>query len=1181
MKRNVATNIALAALALLGPALFAAPGCESEEAGKCGAGTVEAADGSCTPETATCGQGTHLEGATCVKDDEADTTESDVEQVDVPIVTDPDAVGFQPDAECVPNCDGRACGSDGCGGSCGTCSAGACNTAGACVAAGWTCDADRFGDHQVCDCECGAADPDCASPGLLVLGCESGEICSATGVCATCAPRCDGVSCGDDGCGGSCGRCLDPANPYCTDGACVAACVPDCDGHDCGPDGCGGECGVCGVGTYCVLDKCLALDPALSCDGRCGDTAPGGCSCKDGCGGGRCCGDFASACDCIPRCDGKTCGPDGCGGSCGTCAVGADCVDGNCVDDPCDPNPCLHGTCGAGGACACDLGYAGDTCGECATGYVDFPACTYDACQNVDCRVGSCNQTTGRCDCPPGVGGAFCDACLDPTRAYPGCTEPLDPCSANRCNDHGVCGPTGACVCRAGFTGPACDTCASSGHTYPSCSGPADPCAGVDCGAHGVCAPAFGVCSCDTGFTGDACELCARPGDAFPACHPCLDDGECGAGGGECTAGTCGPDNVCRVLPVADGTPCFEGTCVGGACGFCGSDGDCDDHDGCTVDHCERETGSCFYDRCDTALVGWNFHVDVPATATAASPYTFGIDGWDGEVSFSRTGNGSLIQGSYPPIDDGSFDTALGDGTTVAWRGAVPFLDVLPGSETELVTGSVTFAFSAPASARGPRWHVVLAVGGTGGAAGEGPTTITCDQPLQPYGAVDVFGNGHYVRFQAPSTLVGSGDGVDNISFFLLPSAATRLSCTITTAGSVPDPHGYAVGMVDLAASVCQGAGDDATCVGPRCGDGIQDAAEGCDDGGTLAGDGCSAACQVEGGGTCETPVVTSTCEGAPCGAFGGSCCAGGTCDLAALSCNAANHCQCPPDKGVLCGNVCCDAGDLCQAGSCVTPAPTCLTFATTARGTCTSGSCPASCKAQLQANPASLSGVYMIQPTPAQPPFPARCDMALDGGGWTLVGYEAAGAPGTGSFALQTGALASLWLESGTAQSLADGSATGFIGPRLSFSRGDYTHLRLNWCDPGVGSNFYQSFKTSEEIFADAQRAANGTIVLSEFQSNDALLNQQVATPDSARFCRARTSTIRPGDTSWGVKGANEANFDCGCNSGGWAGVGSYYGGAENCTLCDCYGGGWSGTAGNGVQKGGINKHTFYLWVR
>ena len=46
----------------------------------------------------------------------------------------------------------------------------------------------------------------------------------------------------------------------------------------------------------------LALDPALSCDGRCGDTAPGGCSCKDGCGGGRCCGDFASACDCIPRC---------------------------------------------------------------------------------------------------------------------------------------------------------------------------------------------------------------------------------------------------------------------------------------------------------------------------------------------------------------------------------------------------------------------------------------------------------------------------------------------------------------------------------------------------------------------------------------------------------------------------------------------------------------------------------------------------------------------------------------------------------------------------------------------------------------------------------------------------------------------------------------------------------------
>lgn len=116
-----------------------------------------------------------------------------------------------------------------------------------------------------------------------------------------CVPDCEGLECGWDGCGGSCGECLEGAS--CEAGAC---CVPDCAGKDCGPDGCGGVCGDC----------------------------PGGGACSSG------------SC-CTPSCDGKDCGPDGCGGWCGVCDEGSLCVLGACaadtdldgVPDSADPAP--------------------------------------------------------------------------------------------------------------------------------------------------------------------------------------------------------------------------------------------------------------------------------------------------------------------------------------------------------------------------------------------------------------------------------------------------------------------------------------------------------------------------------------------------------------------------------------------------------------------------------------------------------------------------------------------------------------------------------------------------------------------------------------------------------------------------------------------------------------------------
>jgi hypothetical protein len=108
---------------------------------------------------------------------------------------------------CVPVCDGKYCGPDGCGGDCGACSV--------------------------------------------------GEVCSAAGRCYTapCTPDCQGRQCGDDGCGGTCGAC--GAGDSCAeaDGKCVPsdACdhfLPVC--KNCGPK------------TYCGSDcQCHKVDETL------------------------------------------------------------------------------------------------------------------------------------------------------------------------------------------------------------------------------------------------------------------------------------------------------------------------------------------------------------------------------------------------------------------------------------------------------------------------------------------------------------------------------------------------------------------------------------------------------------------------------------------------------------------------------------------------------------------------------------------------------------------------------------------------------------------------------------------------------------------------------------------------------------------------------------------------------
>ena len=157
---------------------------------------------------------------------------------------DDDDDGVPDDGDCVPldpaapSCDGKACGDDGCGGSCGGCPGGdACEPGGQCgcvpSCAGKQCGGDGCGGS------CG--------------GCPSGDACDAGGKCG-CVPSCAGKQCGGDGCGGTCGGGC-PGGTVCSGDQCV--CVPNCSGKQCGSDGCGGSCGGCSWGFECNgSDQC-------------------------------------------------------------------------------------------------------------------------------------------------------------------------------------------------------------------------------------------------------------------------------------------------------------------------------------------------------------------------------------------------------------------------------------------------------------------------------------------------------------------------------------------------------------------------------------------------------------------------------------------------------------------------------------------------------------------------------------------------------------------------------------------------------------------------------------------------------------------------------------------------------------------------------------------------------------
>jgi len=336
--------------------------------------------------------------------------------------------------------------------------------------------------------------------------CENGKVCGADLVCVDqgiCDDTCDqaGWECGEL-CGEKCGDC--GANQVCRDGSC--SCEPQCDGLTCGDDGCGGTCS-CPTGFACNDGKCIA-DPLCTdtcetvgweCDGMICGEACGPCAANEACEDHQCV--------CVPRCEGNACGSDGCGGTC-PCSEGFVCDgQGACVEDPNCTTTCSEGGWQCGELC-------GNYCGTCPDGY----ACNGGQCEcEPRCDGTSCDDGCGG-TCPCGD-GEQCDkerSCVDEAGCLDTCSGAGFECgelcgrSCGSCKEGLEC-RSGRCECQPSCDGTSCDdgcggTCPCATGTvcdgFGQCKKPSEchnTCASLEFECGSVCGETCGNGSCSAG----------------------------------------------------------------------------------------------------------------------------------------------------------------------------------------------------------------------------------------------------------------------------------------------------------------------------------------------------------------------------------------------------------------------------------------------------------------------------------------------------------------------------------------------------------------------------------------------------------------------------------------------------------------------------------------------------------
>ena len=525
---------------------------------------------------------------------------------------------------CTPDCAGKECGLDGCGGSCGSCSG--------------ECDQET----GICGEACKEGEKKCVGQNVWVCSPEgswnSSTNCTGLEVCIDgecvedCNPDCTGMECGDDGCKGSCGECL--VGQICTEeGKCIddGPCVSNCTGMECGDDGCSGSCGVCQSDEECVNGTCKATAPVCDCgDGKCETACPSEttCNCPEDCGiecPDGCCHELENFESCPDDC--KGCGDGTCQGNedCTKCPAdcacdgGQKCSNGECI--PCVAWCQMAGyECGSKGGCDCGV------CGQ-------DEKCEADECHD-DCDALCLDEV---CDLLPGTD---CD-CGD-------CTGCKDTCSNNQCeatpnfqkgcdgddvHDYDSCGESGQFVetcdhkCSGGVClEPGCDVvCEGKCEGFQECICPNCPW-GEECNeATNTCEPDCDVlcqppkecgqvdgteCDCGGCDDGLACTTDTCP-DA--TCHHDLQNNYCKIAGDCVGSGFENPQEPCLKCkpaispdswteledgaPCGSGKKCYQGTCcdyqancVGKECGPDGCDGNCGSCDGpqddCVDDQC-------------------------------------------------------------------------------------------------------------------------------------------------------------------------------------------------------------------------------------------------------------------------------------------------------------------------------------------------------------------------------------------------------------------------------------------------------------------------------------------------------------------------------------------------------------------------------------------------------------------
>jgi hypothetical protein len=181
--------------------------------------------------------------------------------------------------DCVGDCAGKQCGDDGCGKSCGSCATGdLCDPSFQCkpspckgIPATGSCSGDILVGCKGSGASASKTQTDCAVqgvPGSKVCGWDPLASAYACIDKPPCAPDCAAPGggkreCGDDGCGGSCGSCLD--GWACGEGACQAKVGGACGGTF------NSKTGACDGSSwlFCSSGKIVALDCAKA-DQTCG-----------------------------------------------------------------------------------------------------------------------------------------------------------------------------------------------------------------------------------------------------------------------------------------------------------------------------------------------------------------------------------------------------------------------------------------------------------------------------------------------------------------------------------------------------------------------------------------------------------------------------------------------------------------------------------------------------------------------------------------------------------------------------------------------------------------------------------------------------------------------------------------------------------------------------------------------